>query len=85
MRAPRAIDGPPGGGRPWRTANYGLGLMMDVASPLGLSIGHSGMGPHSVSAVYHFPDLDPPRTVSAFAPVPDQAVVEFAVLETAGK
>jgi CubicO group peptidase (beta-lactamase class C family) len=38
MRAPRALDGPPGGGRPWRTANYGLGLMMDVASRLGLFI-----------------------------------------------
>jgi D-alanyl-D-alanine carboxypeptidase len=85
MRAARALDGPPGGGRPWRTANYGLGLMIDTASPLGLCIGHSGQGPHSVSAAYHFPDLDPPRTVSAFAPVSDQAVVECAVLETAGK
>jgi CubicO group peptidase (beta-lactamase class C family) len=85
MRAARALDGPPGAGRPWRTANYGLGLMIDVASPLGLCIGHSGQGPHSVSAVYHFPDLDPPRTVSAFAPVSDQAVAECAVLERAGR
>lgn len=70
-------------GRPWRTAGYGLGLMMDVASPLGPSIGHSGQGPDSISAAYHFPDLDPPRTVAAFAPGVDQGVVERAVIETA--
>ena len=44
--------------RPWRTAGYGLGLMMDIASPHGLCIGHSGQGPDSVAAAYHFPDLD---------------------------
>ena len=30
--------------RPWKTAGYGLGLMMDIASPHGLCIGHSGQG-----------------------------------------
>lgn len=39
-----------------------------------------GQGPGSVAAVYHFPDLDPPRTAAAFAPVEDQALVERAVL-----
>ena len=43
-------------GRPWRTAGYGLGVMIDIASPHGLCIGHSGQGPASVSAAYHFPD-----------------------------
>jgi D-alanyl-D-alanine carboxypeptidase len=71
-------------GRPWLTAGYGLGLMMDIASPHGLCIGHSGQGPASVSAAYHFPDLVPPLTVAAFAPTDDQGVAERAVLEAAG-
>ena len=68
-------------GRPWRTAGYGLGVMIDIASPHGLSIGHSGQGPASVSAAYHFPDLTPPLTVAAFAPTDDSGVAERAVLE----
>jgi D-alanyl-D-alanine carboxypeptidase len=79
MRAPYALGGPVKG-RPWRTAGYGLGLMVDVASPRGRCIGHTGGGPGSVAAAYHFPDLDPPRTTAAFAPVEDPAVVERAVL-----
>jgi CubicO group peptidase (beta-lactamase class C family) len=79
MRAPYALGGPVEG-RPWRTAGYGLGLMVDVASPRGRCIGHTGGGPGSVAAAYHFPDLDPPRTTAAFAPVEDPAVVERAVL-----
>ena len=71
--------------RPWRTAGYGLGLMMDIASPHGLCIGHSGQGPDSVAAAYHFPDLDPPRTVAAFAPTDDQGIAERAVLEEAAR
>jgi D-alanyl-D-alanine carboxypeptidase len=67
--------------RPWRTAGYGLGLMMDIASPHGLCIGHSGQGPDSVAAAYHFPDLDPPRTAAAFAPTDDQGIAERAVLD----
>jgi len=72
--------GGPVEGRPWRTAGYGLGVMMDVASSRGRCIGHTGQGPGSVAAAYHFPDLDPSRTAAAFAPVGDQAVVERAVL-----
>jgi CubicO group peptidase (beta-lactamase class C family) len=79
MRARYPLGGPVEG-RPWRTAGYGLGLMMDVASSRGLCIGHTGQGPGSVAAAYHFPDLDTPRTATAFAPVEDQAVVERAVL-----
>jgi D-alanyl-D-alanine carboxypeptidase len=71
--------------RPWRTAGYGLGLMMDIASPLGLCIGHSGQGPDSVAAAYHFPDVDPPVTVAAFAPTDQQGVAERAVLEEAAR
>jgi CubicO group peptidase (beta-lactamase class C family) len=72
-------------GRPWRTAGYGLGVMIDIASPHGLCIGHSGQGPASVSAVYHFPELTPPLTVAAFAPTDDQGMVERAVLEEAAR
>jgi CubicO group peptidase (beta-lactamase class C family) len=71
--------------RPWKTAGYGLGLMMDIESAHGLCIGHSGQGPDSVSAAYHFPDLDPPLTVAAFAPTDDQGIVERAVLEEAAR
>lgn len=71
--------------RPWRTAGYGLGLMMDIASPHGLCIGHSGQGPDSVAAAYHFPDLDPPLTVAAFAPSDDQGIAERAVLDEAAR
>jgi D-alanyl-D-alanine carboxypeptidase len=80
MREPRPVEGDLTG-RPWRTAAYGLGLMIDVASPYGLCIGHTGQGPESVSAAYHFPDLSPPLTVAAFAPTDDQGVAERAVLE----
>ena len=71
--------------RPWRTAGYGLGVMMDVASPHGLCIGHSGQGPESVSAAYHFPDFDPPLSVVAFAPTDEQGVAESAVLDEAAR
>ena len=71
--------------RPWVTKGYGLGLMMDVASPCGLCIGHSGQGPDSVSAAYHFADFDPPVTVAAFAPTDDQGLAERAVLTEAAR
>lgn len=81
MCEPRPLGGPIPD-RPWRSAGYGLGLMIDVASPRGHCLGNTGQGPGSTSAAYHFPDLDPPATASAFAPVEDQAVVETAVLES---
>jgi hypothetical protein len=40
--------------------------------------------PGSTAGVYHFPDLDPTRTVAAFAATEDQGVVERAVLVAAG-
>ena len=68
-------------GRPWRSAGYGLGLMMPTADAVGAALGHSGQGPGSVAAAWLFPEFDPPRTVAAFAPTEDQAVVETAALE----
>jgi CubicO group peptidase (beta-lactamase class C family) len=79
METPYPLGGPIPG-RPWCTAGYGLGLMVDVASPRGRCSGHTGQGPGSTAAAYRFADLDPPRTAAAFAPVEDQGLVERAVL-----
>ena len=46
----------------------------------GLAIGHSGVGPGSVGAVYHFPERDPPCTIAAFAQGEDEGVTENAVV-----
>lgn len=81
----RALDVPIKPSRPWRTAGYGLGLMMDIATPLGRCFGHSGEGHGSVCAVYHFPDCDPPRTVAAFAPHENAGAVEHLAMETAAR
>jgi hypothetical protein len=59
--------------------------MMDIASPHGLCIGHSGQGPDSVSAAYHFPDLGPAVTVAAFSTTDDQGIVERAAIVAAGR
>ena len=78
----RALD-VPRTGRPWGSAGYGLGVMIDIASQLGRAFGHSGEGPGSVCAVYHFPDCDPPRTVAAFAPDEKVGVLERRAIEAA--
>jgi D-alanyl-D-alanine carboxypeptidase len=41
-----------------------------------LAIGHSGAGPGSVNAAYHFPQATPPCTVAVFAQGEDEGVVE---------
>ena len=79
MRARHALGGPIAG-RPWRTTGYGLGLMIDVESRHGPCFGHTGRGPGSAAAAYHFPDRDPPCTTAAFAPVEDEAIVEQTAL-----
>jgi CubicO group peptidase (beta-lactamase class C family) len=56
-------------GRPVVSPAYGLGIMLDLQNPLGRVLGHTGQGPGSTSAVYSFPDLKSPTTLSAFAPV----------------
>lgn len=58
--------GGPVPGRPWTECGYGLGLMSGRMGAAGRAIGHSGAGPHSVNAVYHFPDLAIPVTVATF-------------------
>ena len=70
-------------GRPWRAGGYGLGLMAgnmaadDTTTVEVLAQGHSGNGPGSVCAVYHFPHLSPPATFGAFAPAEDEDDCEW--------
>jgi len=59
------------GDRPWKKPSYGLGLMIDQTDQ---SFGHTGQGPNSVIAVYHFPDKH--MTVASSKNTYDQAVVE---------
>jgi D-alanyl-D-alanine carboxypeptidase len=63
-------------GRPWDITGYGLGLMLGHAQRVGQAIGHSGAGPGSSAAVYHFPDHIP-QTVAVFTQVEDQGPAEF--------
>jgi CubicO group peptidase (beta-lactamase class C family) len=70
-------------GRPWTECGYALGLMSGVMGDAGRAIGHTGGGPFSVNAVYHFPDLPDPTTITAFTDTPDQGVAEFAAARLA--
>ena len=83
----RMRDGTEVGGpwpdRPWRRAAYGLGLMTDRDGPAGRQFGHTGQGPDSTAAVYHFPDLATPRTIAVFATGKDQGAIERAAIEAA--
>lgn len=54
-------------GRPWTDCGYGLGLMIGSMGDSGRAIGHSGGGPLSTNAVYHFPDRAQPITVASFS------------------
>jgi D-alanyl-D-alanine carboxypeptidase len=69
--------------RPWNSTGYGLGLMIDLKSPLGPCYGHTGTGPGSTTATYIFDLLSIARTISVFAPVDDQGAVERDVLSLA--
>lgn len=54
-------------GRPWAACGYGLGLMIGTISGAGRALGHSGGGPFSTNAVYHFPDMGRGITVASFS------------------
>ena len=83
MRSVHPIGGPVAG-RPWQTTGYGLGLMIGEMASTGRAIGHSGGGPGSVCAVYHFADRAVPCTVAAFAEADDEGVTELEVARLAG-
>jgi CubicO group peptidase (beta-lactamase class C family) len=69
--------------RPFVSPTPGTGLMIDPGGPLGLWFGHTGGGPGSVCAVYHFPDRAPRQTVAVFANNDDEGAIERAALEIA--
>lgn len=70
-------------GRLWRTAGYGLGLMIGRMANAGSVIGHSGGGPGCECAVYHFPDRPTPCTVAAFVAGEDEGSAEFEAIRRA--
>ncbi|MDX8354719.1 serine hydrolase domain-containing protein [Cognatiyoonia sp. IB215182] len=70
-------------GRPWTECGYALGLMSGDVGEIGRAIGHSGGGPFSVNAVYHFPDRPDPVTVACFASGEDEGVAEFEAVKIA--
>jgi CubicO group peptidase (beta-lactamase class C family) len=69
-------------GRPWQAPGYGLGLMIETTTPPRF-MGHTGGGPSSTAAVYHFPAAGAVVTASAFAPCDDQGLVEQRVVDIA--
>jgi D-alanyl-D-alanine carboxypeptidase len=70
-------------GRPWETTGYGLGLMIGQMASVGTAVGHSGAGPGSVSAVYHFGDRATPCAVAAFAAGDGEGSAEHEVARLA--
>lgn len=70
-------------GRPWQTAGYGLGLMIGDMGVPGIGRGHTGGGPGSVAAVYHFDERRSPCTVAAFSTGEDGGAIEFAAVRLA--
>lgn len=70
-------------GRPWCRTGYGLGLMIGTMEGVGRAVGHSGCGPCSSNAVYHFPDAAEPVTVAAFTDGSDEGVAEHAAVRLA--
>ena len=74
--------GEPIPGRPWQAAGYGLGLMIETTTPPRF-MGHTGGGPSSTAAVYHFPAPGAVVTASAFSPCEDPGLVEQWVVDIA--
>jgi D-alanyl-D-alanine carboxypeptidase len=83
MTARHPIGGRSFPGRPWETAGYGLGLMIGQMASAGIALGHSGVGPGSVAAVYHFGDRPLPSTVAAFATGDAEGIAEHEVVRLA--
>jgi CubicO group peptidase (beta-lactamase class C family) len=83
MREPIMISNSGFPDRPWNSAAYGLGLMIDLHSPLGPCLGHTGEGPGSTTATYRFDALPGARTVAVFASIEDPGEVERNALALA--
>lgn len=70
-------------GRPWSSCGYGLGVMSGEVGEAGRAVGHSGSGPFSANAVYHFPDLAVPVTVATFSRGSDEGPAEHQAVAIA--
>lgn len=70
-------------GRPWHSAGYGLGLMIDAAFPGGRALGHTGGGPGSATAAWRFEREAGACAGCAFARTDDPGTVERAAIEAA--
>lgn len=71
---------------PFTQPSYGLGLMIDQASPFGRALGHSGGGPGFSCAAYRFTDID--TTIVALANSDEQdfgAHLVFAMADALSK
>jgi len=70
-------------GRPWTDCGYGLGVMSGQVGETGSAVGHSGSGPFSANAVYHFPDGPQPVTVATFTHGSDEGPAELEAVSIA--
>ncbi|KZN40990.1 hypothetical protein N474_11620 [Pseudoalteromonas luteoviolacea CPMOR-2] len=69
------------GQRPWKSPAVGLGVMLNCEPELKTS-GHTGQGPQSCFAAYHFEQINP-ITITVFEQTHSQAVVEDKAVELA--
>lgn len=69
-------------GRPWLSHGYGLGLMIGTTAA-GRMLGHSGSGPFSSNAVYHFADRRDPLTIACFGDTPAEGLAETEAVRLA--
>lgn len=70
----------PGKHEPFTAPSYGLGLMIDRASPFGRAIGHGGSGPGFSCAAFRFDDLGGARTTLVALANSDQTELGVALI-----
>lgn len=68
-------------GRPWATPGYGLGLMIGDTNTGHRLVGHTGVGPGGIIAVYHSFSAGHAATCSVFSASGSEGEVEETVLE----
>lgn len=75
------VLGGPLPGRPWATPGYGLGLMIGGTHGGHRLVGHTGVGPGGVIAVFHCSSGHDAATCAVFKAGGDEGQVEARVLE----
>ncbi|WP_339489984.1 serine hydrolase domain-containing protein [Pseudomonas sp. EL_65y_Pfl2_R95] len=80
MQESFALGGPISG-RPWAAPGYGLGLMIGKTNSGHLLVGHTGVGPGGVIAVYYCSNGSNQATCSVFAKGNDEGQVETQALD----